>query len=250
MRNKLYWGLGILIVLLIGAFVRVMVNQHAEIKQGEAELKEAQRKLETHNKVENTPEVVDISETKPPDEPGFKWVRHGNHWDKVPVTSHKNKVAKTPSDGKVDHDYYYDRVYKKYGVPPPPPGYGYRMSDPGVLRLDDNGNPILYKEGEPVFDVHKIPGFAPTREQYQYYKELIRKRDHERRTGNDAAADQFNAKIRQLKAEAQGVIPFVTSSLGIESHLYEAAKADQERKAGEIMKQAYIDMGLGHMVGH
>ncbi len=30
MNNKFYWGIGILIVLLIGAFVFLMVNEYAE----------------------------------------------------------------------------------------------------------------------------------------------------------------------------------------------------------------------------
>ena len=33
MRNKLYWGLGILIVLLIGAFSFVYVKDQSEIQQ-------------------------------------------------------------------------------------------------------------------------------------------------------------------------------------------------------------------------
>lgn len=85
MRYKLYWGLGIFIVLLIGAFTFVIVNEVEKNKQLEADLVEAQKKLEAHNKAENTPTVVEISDVKPPDEPGFKWVRHGDHWDKVPV---------------------------------------------------------------------------------------------------------------------------------------------------------------------
>ena len=66
MNRPVYWGLGVLIVLFIGAFVFVMVNQHAENKQIEAELKEAQRKLDAHNKTANTPEVVEVSDEKPP----------------------------------------------------------------------------------------------------------------------------------------------------------------------------------------
>ena len=85
MRNNFCWGLGIFIVLLIGAFTFVIVNEVEKNKQLEADLLEAQKKLEAHNKAENTPTVVEISDVKPPDEPGFKWVRHGDHWDKVPV---------------------------------------------------------------------------------------------------------------------------------------------------------------------
>ena len=96
MRNIVYWGLGVLIVLFLCAFVLVMVNQHAENQQLEADLAEAQKKLEAHNKAEDTPQVVDISDVKPPDEPGFKWVRHGDHWDKVPVNAPSKQGNATP----------------------------------------------------------------------------------------------------------------------------------------------------------
>ena len=73
MRNKVYWGLSVLIVLLIGAFVLVMVNQHAEIKQLEAEAKKAQDK---ENQMKDTPPVA---------REGFKMVPHGDHWHEVPI---------------------------------------------------------------------------------------------------------------------------------------------------------------------
>ncbi|MYB64465.1 hypothetical protein F4083_02665 [Candidatus Poribacteria bacterium] len=79
MRNKLYWGLGILIVLLIGAFVFVMVNQHAEIKQLEAEAKKAQDKanqIKEQDALKNNPPVA---------REGFKMVPHGDHWHEVPI---------------------------------------------------------------------------------------------------------------------------------------------------------------------
>ncbi len=93
MRNKLYWGLGILIVLLMGVFVFVMVKDQSKIRQLETDLAEVQKKLEVHNEAANTPKVVDISDVKPPPaESGFKWVRHGDHWDKIPVGQRETTV--------------------------------------------------------------------------------------------------------------------------------------------------------------
>ncbi|MXV78509.1 hypothetical protein F4001_09155 [Candidatus Poribacteria bacterium] len=74
MRYKLYWGLGILIVLLIGAFTFVMVNEHAEDLQFESELKEAQEladqikaqqklKEESPNSISDTPIDASAEET-------------------------------------------------------------------------------------------------------------------------------------------------------------------------------------------
>ncbi len=73
MRNKIYWGLGVLIILLIGVFVLVMVNQYAQIKQLEAEAKKAEAKA---NQMKDTPPVA---------RDGFKMVPHGDHWHEVPI---------------------------------------------------------------------------------------------------------------------------------------------------------------------
>ena len=83
MRRKLYWGLGVFIVLFIIGAVFVFLDDRAENKQIEKELGEAQ-KLEAQNKAENTPQVKGISDVKPTDGPGFKEVRHGDHRDKIP----------------------------------------------------------------------------------------------------------------------------------------------------------------------
>ena len=244
MRNKLYWGLGILIVLLIGAFVFVMVNKNAQIKQLEAEAEKAQDKA---NQMKDTPPVA---------REGFKMVPHGDHWHEVPIDApdtwqgepHEPIVKDAPVT--TERLGYYAKIYKKYGVEPPPPGYAYRMSDPGVLRLDGYGKPILYKEGEAVFDIVIGIGFAPTYEQYQHYLHLIQLRDAARHAGDDNRADQLNAEIDQLEADAQGEIPVVSSSQAVPTHLAEEAKVERSRKASQIMKQAYIDMGLGYMIDY
>ncbi len=79
MRYKLYWGLGILIVLFIGAFMFVMVNQFEKNKQLEAELEKAQKladQIEERKAAENNPPVA---------REGFKMVQHGDHWHEVPI---------------------------------------------------------------------------------------------------------------------------------------------------------------------
>ncbi len=73
MNNKFYWGLGMLIVLLIGVFVFVMVNQHAQIKQLESDANKAEDKA---NQMKDTPPVA---------REGFKMVPHGDHWHEVPI---------------------------------------------------------------------------------------------------------------------------------------------------------------------
>ncbi len=81
MRNRLYWGLGILIILLIATTTVVVIRSNKETQRLRDELEQ----LEVEKQAENMPHAVDFSETKPPDVPGFVWVRHGDHWDKVPI---------------------------------------------------------------------------------------------------------------------------------------------------------------------
>ncbi len=79
MKNKFYWGLAILIILIITG-TTVFVKEQAEIRELKEQLAEAEKlanQIEERKAAENNP---------PPAELGFKWVRHGDHWDKVPVT--------------------------------------------------------------------------------------------------------------------------------------------------------------------
>lgn len=90
MRYKLYWGLSFLIFLLISAFVFVMVNQYAENQKLEAELKEAQKLAD---------KIVPPKYSKdnpPPEEPGYKWVWHHNHWDRVKEDTPSEQGNATP----------------------------------------------------------------------------------------------------------------------------------------------------------
>ncbi len=89
MNRKMYWGLGVLILLIIGATVFVVVKDQAEMRQLKAELAEFEKQAAESNKVQH---AVSKTDKKPPDEPGFEWVRHNDHWDKVPI-SNENEVV-------------------------------------------------------------------------------------------------------------------------------------------------------------
>ena len=243
MKGRIYWGVVTLIILLIGASVFLLIRntktENEIVYKGD---------IEPSKEVMENLRIQTLKNNPPPAEPGFKWVWHHNHWDKVRVAPTPAKVTPTPTEvtkttfsDKTFYTPYYMRIYKKYGVDPPPPGYTYRFLEPSVLRLDENGNPILKKIGAPVCDIKLVPGFAPTYEQYIRYKELIRRRDNERWTGNDAAADQYTEKIRQLKEKAQGLIPIAFSSRG------HATKEEEDRLVNKVLRQAYIDLGLEHL---
>ena len=144
----------------------------------------------------------------------------------------------------VHHEFYAQSL----GVEPPPEGYYYRVQANGHPVLDENGKPRLFKEGEPIITVKKGIGFAPTREQYKQYKELVAKHDRAYLAGNTAEAARIDAQIEELRAEARGEVPIVTSSLIAPTSQYAAARAAANLKINEISDQAYRDMGLGYMV--
>ncbi len=103
MRNKLYWGLGILIVLLIGVFVFVMVNEYAENDQIEAESKEAENLADSINrrKAENRPPPPGKSF-----EGGGHW--HGDEWHDAPHEPTEQVVQPIVKTKKYDKPLTYD----------------------------------------------------------------------------------------------------------------------------------------------
>lgn len=74
MSNRVYWGLGVLIFLIIGGTVFMVAKDQAEIRK----LKE---------------ELADVSQPKisegdlPAAKAGFKWVPHGDHFHQVPISA-------------------------------------------------------------------------------------------------------------------------------------------------------------------
>ena len=134
------------------------------------------------------------------------------------------------------------------GAEPPPEGYYYRIYDDGTLVLDENGKPRQFKEGEPIITIKKVIGFAPTREQYQRYKELTKSYHRAYNAGTYAEADRIQAEIEQLEAEAQGKVPVAFSSIMSPVSRGEADLAAARSKVDAAIDEAYREMGLGYMV--
>ena len=96
MNKKLYWGLGVLFILIIGGFVFLLVQQKAELNEWEADAAKDKKKLAAAEK----PPIV--KNKPPPPEPGYEWVQHGDHYDKVKVAEthpieHPVQARKTPT---------------------------------------------------------------------------------------------------------------------------------------------------------
>ena len=78
MKNKVFLGIAALILLLIaaGGFIYWQWSQVQQLKQEAAQNAKLLEEKNGH--------IAKAGE-KPPDDPGFKWVQHGDHWDKVPI---------------------------------------------------------------------------------------------------------------------------------------------------------------------
>ena len=269
--NRLFIGALVFFVLIVVGGTLYLRHIENEAQQERAHMQEAVKQWEQRN--------TKPAETARVPEGGTSQVGHwhGDEWhaqphtpvEVEPLSPENAKTLKTidwkhltPNDlmyllekerwphlTQAQREIVHREFYaQSFGVEPPPEGYYYRVQEDGSPVLDDNGKPRLFKEGEPIITVKKRIGFAPTREQYKQYKELVAKHDRAYLAGNTAEATKIKSQIRQLKAEARGEVPLVTSSLMAPTSQYAAARAAANLKINKISDQAYRDMGLGYMV--
>lgn len=137
-----------------------------------------------------------------------------------------------------------DQFYHQRGLNPPPKGYKYRWKEIGVPLLDDNGDPVLQKEGEPWVEIRMEVGFAPTLEEYERYEQLQEDHGWAVSRGEVAEAERLMAKIEALEASVQRIRPvhFMTSWVGAE------AKAKASRRTKEKLDAALREHGLEHLI--
>ncbi len=87
MTRKMYWGIVILILLIGTAAVFIIMHEIAEnreLKDQLAEMEKLANQINQQKVSKNNP---------PPTEPGFKWVWHNDHWDKVPISNPNGPVV-------------------------------------------------------------------------------------------------------------------------------------------------------------
>ena len=143
----------------------------------------------------------------------------------------------------------YDQFYIQHGLQPPPPGYEYRWADVNVPLLDENGNPILHKIGEPIVELEIRVGFAPTREEYERLDQLGIDEFRARQKGQIAKANEILKEIEALKASAQRERPFVKQSTWLVPRAeYERDPGKRERITRETLNAALRAYGLEHLI--
>ena len=139
--------------------------------------------------------------------------------------------------------------YTQQGLEPPPKGYQYLFDAPGQVRVDEAGNPVLHKIGDPVITIHIETGFAPTREQLQQYDQLIDDHWQAEQVGDTARAAEIADEIQRLEKASQGDKPRVSHSLLVPEYMdYDEAKKRADMMANEALNNALREMGLEHLI--
>lgn len=245
MKRKLYTGLGVLLVLIIGISV-VMLTRTTDtgpiiIYKGDTEpLKPGQK---SDKKLSETKKFTEWFEKEkatlvPNDNEQAK--------DSMPDGQGANKFPDFRSLTPEQQQHIYDQFYTQFGLKPPPRGYDYRWKDAWVPLLDENGNPILHKIGDPIVEVQMGIDFAPTKEEYKKYNELDEAWGWAEARGDIAEAKRLKAEMEALEASAQRMRPIgvMSSSVGDKA----ISKARSFRK--EAYNNALREHGLAHLISH
>ena len=140
------------------------------------------------------------------------------------------------------------QFYAQAGVEPPPEGYDYLWEAPHVVKRDENGEPILHKNGEPVIEISYQRGFAPTYEQYQRFKQLRAEALAAEAEGDFDTAQAARDEMKWIWDNAQGEVPVASSILATPvSVSYEEAREIHIRYIDAALDEAYQEIGLGYM---
>ena len=103
-------------------------------------------------------------------------------------------------------------------------------------KLDENGNPILHKRGEPAVDVIYKVDFTPTPEQLKRYKKLSYDYSWAKALGKTDEAERLKAERDALEASAQRLRPSYTVSSGV--------GAEAKAKSDGIKAHRYHDVKI------
>ncbi len=141
MKNT-YWAIGAIAIMIVG-FVALQIYLHIDLQNFKEKIA-GSPKVETETPT--TPKVV-VSDEKPEDVPGFKWVRHGDHWNKVPIDN-PDQPNDHPPVQRVD---VYDEVPEGWDLPIP------EGSDPSDIDIEKI-NALRKKvfSGLTISEVHQL----------------------------------------------------------------------------------------------
>lgn len=249
-KNRLFIGaLAFFVVCVVGS---LLYQRHVE-EQTAREL------AETEKRVEQWKEKAPVAET-----PQGGHFHQDGSWLAEPHTSPESPTAVPHESARTQNGIEatarqlteeekaeaIKRYYQRMGVDPPPKGYTYIMSEPGVPKVDENGMPILLKLGEPLIQVINVQGFVPTREEYEHYQHLARQYEQAVQLQNFAESERIDTEMAELRKQASGELPVATFSIMStdRSADKEALQKYAAQKALERTYEEYRKRGLEYLI--
>lgn len=240
MTRRMYWGLATLIILLIGVsvFLRTRTPDTepeevyqpltpSEKEQVDRNIQDAIDKAQKNTSItEVDGQQVEQAETKLQNDPQSDFLK-----DLSPEQLQK----------------IYDSFYTRFGLKPPPPGYEYKWAAINVPLLDENGQPVLHKIGDPYIDIAIEVGFAPTKEEYDQLNQLKRDKKTAEFKGLVEQAASITQKIEKLEALVQRERPVLKGTRWI-GNSGEYNEERVRRMAREQLNEALRSYGLEHLI--
>ena len=245
LSNRLFIGaLAFFVLMIVGGTLYLHHNE----RQDQIELKRTQERIQQWQARQKQTEKVPEGDTS-----------QGGHFHADDI-GHVGEEMTQPDDKKLTHteimklplkqqQQIFNSFYTQHGLKPPPHGYGYLWKEPGIPLLDDNGDPILHKRGEPIVEIAMRKAFTPTQEEYERLKTLDIEAGWQEHQGNTAKAEELKAKYNQLYEKVQRVRPVAGSTLWV------APKSEKEsdpNKARRMMKEklraALIEQGYSYLI--
>ena len=242
MTRRMYWGLATLIILLIG----VSVFQLTRTPETEPEI--IYDTLTPEEKTEVDRNIQDAIDNKAQKNKSIAEV------DGQQVEQAETKLQNDPQSdflknlSKEELQEIYDSFYTRFGLKPPPPGYKYRWAAIDVPLLDENGQPVLHKIGDPIIDIAIEVGFAPTKEEYDQLNQLKRDKKTAEFKGLVEQAASITQKIEELEALVQRERPVLkgTMWMGKPGEAYNRERV--RRMSREKLNEALRSYGLEHLI--
>lgn len=241
MNRKFHWGIVALIVILIaaGGFIYWQVSSVQQLKEQLAE--EAKEHEQNDEPIaDNQPQLAADDQPQP--------TTGQSKTQDVPrgegqIPAREPQTVRRPFSEmplaerlKAIKDWH-----RQSGLEPPPEGYRYVWLDVGIPRRDENGAPILLKEGEPFFEVITCIGFAPTREEYAEYQQMEKDRLAALFRGDTAEANRLLAARKRFREAHRGELPSVFISGGTPG-------VDYSEQSNKILFAAYRDAGFDYLI--
>ncbi len=257
MKSRIYWGLAILIVLLIGVSVVILTRTTDTeppivIDRGDVGL--SKNSINDLNLTPDDSHDIDESDIEKPDvdltdqSGGKSYIviaedENGNDVSVRISPDHLEKLNKEAGSK------FYKNIRGVSG--PPPKGYKYRILPDGKVKRDEAGNPMTYKIGDPIFEVILRNKFAPTLDQYNKLKSLEQEASHAIQNGNYDKYDNISDQISTLRKESKGLLPYINITLtGNYSSLNERENAfkDATLLSKPMLYEQYRNQGFEHLI--